>query len=265
MAAHSMLLPAALLLAVPLAASPLRAQGVEYALGSSSYHVSTATKGTQTSPMGNQEFDVGVEQRITVNIARQAKDTLIATLTIDSISLKSSGPTPDVSRYQGTKFTSKLSPTGRVYSTKGPEGADVLLGQLSESIARFLPTYRRDLHPGLTWSDSTTGKAMQQGMEVDRTIIADYIVTGDTSIAGEKAFAVKRHTSSKAAGSGSPGGNAVSRLSATRSDASFVLSPRGVYLGGTSNDDIDLTLTIVAQGAEINVRQKAVQTVQRIR
>jgi hypothetical protein len=258
MAAHSMLLPAALLLAVPLAASPLRAQGVEYALGSSSYHVSTATKGTQTSPMGNQEFDVGVEQRITVNIARQAKDTLIATLTIDSISLKSSGPTPDVSRYQGTKFTSKLSPTGRVYS-------DVLLGQLSESIARFLPTYRRDLHPGLTWSDSTTGKAMQQGMEVDRTIIADYIVTGDTSIAGEKAFAVKRHTSSKAAGSGSPGGNAVSRLSATRSDASFVLSPRGDYLGGTSNDDIDLTLTIVAQGAEINVRQKAVQTVQRIR
>jgi hypothetical protein len=145
MAAHSMLLPAALLLAAPLAASPLRAQGVEYALGSSSYHVSTATKGTQTSPMGNQEFDVGVEQRITVNIARQAKDTLIATLTIDSISLKSSGPTPDVSRYQGTKFTSKLSPTGRVYSTKGPEGADVLLGQLSESIARFLPTYRRAL------------------------------------------------------------------------------------------------------------------------
>lgn len=256
--------PLALLLALPLGSAALRAQGVEYAPGTSTYRISTATRGTQSSPMGSQAFDVGVEQRVTVNIARQAKDTLLATLTIDSISLRSSGPTPDVSRYRGTKFTTLLSPTGTVYSTHAPEG-DQILGQISEGIARFLPTYRRDLRPGMTWSDSTAGKVTQQGMEVDRTVIADYVVAGDTTVDGEKAFKVKRHTKTKAAGTGTPNGNAVALQSATSGDASFVLSPRGVYLGGSSNDDIDLKLTIVAQGAEISVKQTAVQTVQRLR
>jgi hypothetical protein len=254
----------ALCVALPIGASPLLAQGVEYAPGTATYHVSTATTGTQTSPMGSQSFDVGVEQRVTVNIARQAKDTLVATLTIDSISLKSSGPTPDVSKYQGTTFTTLLSPTGRVYSIKGPEG-DALLGQISEGLSRFLPSYRRDLRTGLTWSDSTTGKVEQQGLQVDRTIVADYTVAGDTTVAGEKAFKVVRHTTTKAAGTGTPNGNTVSLQSATSSDARFLLSPRGVYLGSVSNDDIDLKLTIVSQGAEISVKQKAVQTVQKVR
>jgi hypothetical protein len=253
-----------LLAAIPLGAAALHAQGVEYATGTASYHVSTATKGTQTSPMGSQSFDVRVEQRVTVSIARQAKDTLVATLTIDSISLESSGPTPDVSKYQGTTFTTLLSPTGKVYSTRGPDG-DALLGQISDGLSRFLPSYRRDLRTGLTWSDSTAGKVDQQGLQVDRTIIADYTVAGDTTVAGEKAFKVLRHTTTKAAGTGAPNGSSVSLQSSTSSDARFVLTPRGVYLGSASNDDIDLKLTIVAQGAEIDVKQKAVQTVQKVR
>jgi hypothetical protein len=151
-----------------------------------------------------------------------------------------------------------------VYSTKGPDG-DALLGQISEGLSRFLPSYRRDLRTGLTWSDSTTGKVDQQGLQVDRTIIADYTVAGDTTVDGEKAFKVLRHTTTKAAGTGAPNGSSVSLQSSTSSDARFVLTPRGVYLGSASNDDIDLKLTIVAQGAEINVKQKAVQTVQKVR
>lgn len=255
---------ATLLLALPVAAAPLSAQGVEYAPGTASYHVSTATKGTQSSPLGSSDFDVGVEQRVTVNIVRQTKDTLLATLTLDSISLSSTGPTPDVSRLQGSRFTSLLSPTGKVYSTKGPPGADALLGQVTESISHFLPSYRADLHTGLTWSDTSTGKVTQQGMELDRTIITGYTVLGDTTVGGERAFKVRRHTSAKAAGSGTPNGNAVSLQTSTLSDANFVLSPKGIYLGGDSNDDVDLKITIVAQGAEINVKQKAVQRVRKV-
>lgn len=265
MRARSTLLPVAMLSVAPLLASPLAAQGVEYLPGTTSYHVSTSTKGTQTSPMGSQEFDIGVDQRLTVNVARQAKDTLLATFTIDSIKLHGAGPTPDVSRYAGTKLTALLSPTGRMYSSKGPDGSDPLLAQLSESLARFLPSYRRDLHQGLAWSDTTSGKVSQQGMDVDRTIITDYTVLGDTMVGGRKAFNIRRHTTMRAAGSGAPGGNAVSLTSSTSSDGNFVLGSDGVFLGSDSNDDIDLRLTIAAQGAQINVKQKAVQTVRAIR
>jgi hypothetical protein len=260
------LLSTALLLTGVLVAAPaLRAQGVEYAPGTTSYRVTTMTKGTQSSPMGNQAFEIGVEQRITVDVARRAKDTLAVTVTIDSISLRSADPTPDVSQYRGLRFVSLASPTGRVYSTKGPERQDPLITQLSESIARFLPAYRREMRTGMTWADTTTGKVMQQGLEVDRTSIATYVVRGDTSLAGEKAFKVNRHMAVTAAGSGSPAGNAVAVQSSTTSDTDFFLSQRGVYLGGSSNDDISLKLTIVAQNAEINIKQNAVQTVTPIR
>ena len=243
------------------AAMPLRAQGVEYAPGSTSYHVSTVTKGTQTSPMGSQAFEIGVEQRITVDIVRRAKDTLAATVTIDSISLHSAGPTPDVSQYRGLKFTSLVSPTGRVYSTKKPEGQDPLVGQLAESAASFLPSYRGDLHAGATWADTSAGKVMQQGMMVDRTTISTYTVRGDTTVAGERAVRVSRHMAVTASGSGAPNGSTVNVTSSTASDADFFLSRHGAFLGGNSNDDISMKLLVVAQNAEINIVQHATSTV----
>jgi hypothetical protein len=106
---------------------------------------------------------------------------------------------------------------------------------------------------------------MQQAMEVERTVIVDYRVLADTVVAGERAFRVQRHSAMTAAGSGSPNGTAVTLQSATTSDGAFFLSPAGVYLGSDSRDDIQLKLVIAPQGAEINVKQKAVQTVRAIR
>ena len=265
MSVRPSLLSATLLVAGAAAAMPLRAQGVEYAPGSTSYHVSTITKGTQTSPMGSQAFEIGVEQRITVNIARRAKDTLTTTVTIDSISLHSAGPTPDVSQYRGLKFTSLVSPTGRIYSTQKPEGQDPLVGQLAESAASFLPSFRGDLHAGATWADTSVGKVTQQGMLVDRTTISTYTVRGDTTIGGNRAVRVTRHMAVSASGSGTPNGSAVNVASSTASDADFFLSRGGAFLGGHSNDDINMKLTIVAQNAEINIIQHAASTVSPIK
>ena len=82
-------------------------------------------------------------------------------------------------------------------------------------------------------------------------------VLGDTTIAGEKAFRVERASTVKAAGSGTAQGNPISLESATTSNGVFFLSPRGVYLGGRQNDDINVKITILAQGAEINIKQQA--------
>jgi hypothetical protein len=265
MPARSVLLPVAFLVVGTLAAAPLRAQGVEYAAGTTKYHLSTTTKGSQTSPMGNQDFQMDLQQQLTVNVAKQAKDTLVATVTLDSLSIKSAQGAQDLSRLQGTKFVTFISPTGQLYSSKAPANADPMLAQMTESASRFLPAYRRDMKAGMTWSDTTSGKVSQQGMEVDRTIIANYKVLGDTTVRGETAFKLERASTVKAAGSGTTQGTPVSLESATTSNAIFFLTPKGVYLGGRQNDDINVKITILAQGAEISIKQQAQSKIEAIR
>jgi hypothetical protein len=258
MTARSALLSLALLVVAPLVAAPLRAQGVEYSAGTTRYHLSTTTKGSQTSPMGNQDFQMQLMQQLTVNVAKQAKDTLVATVTLDSLTVTGApAAAGSLSRLVGTKFVTLISPTGKLYSTKTPEGADPMLAQMNAAASRFLPIYRRDMKAGMAWSDTSSGKDMQQGMEVDRMTIATYKVLGDTTIAGEKAFRVERASTVKAAGTGTAQGTPISLESATTSNGVFFLSPRGVYLGGRQNDDINVKITILAQGAEINIKQQA--------
>jgi hypothetical protein len=182
---------------------------------------------------------------------------MVATVTLDSLSLKSAQEAPDLHRLLGSKFVSYISPTGRVYSTKPVDGSDAMLAQVTEGVARFLPTYRRDMKAGMQWADTTSGKVTQQGLEVDRTIVSTYKVIGDTAVAGERALKVERASTVKAAGSGSAQGTPISLESATTSNAVFFLSPKGQYLGGRQNDDINVKITIIAQGAEINVKQQA--------
>ena len=264
MTARSVALPAALLMLAPLATT-VRAQGVEYAAGTTRYRLSTTTKGSQTSPMGNQDFKVDAKQLLTVNLTKPSKDTVVATVTLDSLSIESSTGAPDLSKLLGSKFVTYLSPTGKFYSARSPEGGDPLLAQVTESVSRFLPAYRRDLRAGLAWSDTTSGKVDQQGMKLDRTIISNYKVLGDTTVSGEKAFKVSRASTVKAAGNGVTQGQPVSVESATNSDAVFFLTPKGVYLGGRQNDDVNVKVTIIAQNAEINIKQLAQSTIEAIR
>ena len=37
--------------------------------------------------MGNSDFELGMRQQLTLNLARQSKDTMLATVTLDSIAL----------------------------------------------------------------------------------------------------------------------------------------------------------------------------------
>jgi hypothetical protein len=240
-----------------LSAFPLRAQDVEYAAGTTKYRVSTTTKGSQTTPIGSSDFELGLSQQITLNLARQAKDTMLATITLDSIALSGAAASADVSSLRGAQFTSLVSPTGRVYSTKAPSGANPLVSQIAEAITRFLPSYHANLKTGLAWADTSSGKMSQQGMDVDRTIVSNFTVEGDTTIGGVKAFKVARISSVKAAGSGTSSGVPVSMESTSTSNGKFFLSNAGVFLGATSSDDMNLKLKILAQGAEISMKQSA--------
>ena len=243
--------------ALVVGALPARAQNVEYAAGTTRYRVSTTTKGSQSSPAGDSNFEVGMRQQITLSLTKQTKDTLLATITLDSIAMSGAAAGADVSSLLGAHFVSLVSPTGRVYSTKSPPTANPLVSQIAEGITRYLPSYHTNLKTGLAWSDTTSGKVTQQGMDLDRTVISNFTVERDTTISGTKAFKVARVTSVKAAGSGTTQGTPISMESTGTSNGSFFVSSTGVFLGATSHDDVNLKLKILAQGAEISMKQSA--------
>jgi hypothetical protein len=260
MSVRSARLSLALLLAAPLAVAPLRAQGVEYAAGTTKYRISVTTKGTQSSPMATGDFEVGLQQQITVNLMKHAKDTVMATITIDSIALKSSSPAPDVSQLVGKHWVSLISPTGKFYSAKAVEGAtDPMLAPITEGVSRILPSYRSNLTAGMTWADTVSGKVSQQGMDLDRTSVTTYKVSGDTTIGGQKALRVERSSNVKAAGSGTTQNTPVTMETVGNSTGAFFLTPKGVYLGGKNTEDVNLKITILAQNTEITIKQ-VVQT-----
>lgn len=265
MIARSARLFAALLVAAPFATAPLSAQGVEYAPGTTKYRITTATTGSQSSPMGSANFEVSIHQDLTVNLMRHAKDTVMATMTIDSIALNSNGPAPDPSTLRGSKFVSLLSPTGKFYSTKGPDGIDPQLAQLADVVARFIPSHRGNIAQGTAWADTTSGKVTQAGMSVDQTTVTNYKVDGDTTIAGQKAVRISRTTSVKAAGSGNMNGSPVTMETTGTRAGAFFITDSGHYLGGNSIDDVVLKITILAQNVEVTVKSNAKMQVEAIK
>src|SRR3982751_4016753 len=94
---------ALLSIALIAVATPARSQGIEYTDGTTRYRVSTTTTGSQITPLGSSNFELGVQQQITLNLAHQAKDTLLATVTLDSISLTGAAAVADVSTLRGAK------------------------------------------------------------------------------------------------------------------------------------------------------------------
>lgn len=265
MAAYLKRLSMALALASPLA-STLAAQSAEYSAGTTKYRVVTDVKGSQSSPAGSQTFDIALRERITVDLMKHAKDTVMATMTLDSVSLSSSaGPAPDVAGIKGAKFVTLMSPTGKFYSTQSPAGLDPATAQITEGIGHFLPAYRGNLAKGTTWSDTTTGKISQQGMDLDRTIVSTYTVAGDTTIGGQKALRVNRVLISKATGGGNAQGTPITIETTGGGNSVYFLTPKGAFLGATSTEEVSSKITVLAQNVEIGVKQTVQTTIEAIK
>ena len=265
MVARSTRLTLVLILATPLGVA-ISAQAPEYSAGTMKYRVVTNAKGSQISPMGSQSFEVGLREQLTVDLMKQAKDTVMATITVDSIAFSSTaGPAPDVSGARGAKFVNMISPTGTVYSTRPPAGLDPALAQITEGINHFLPAYRAHLAKGVTWSDTTKGKITQQGLELDRTIVSNYSVAGDTTYAGQKAIKINRITNTTATGSGSAGGMPINMVTTGTGTSVYFISPKGAFLGATSADEVDSKITVISQNVEIGVKQSVQSTVDAIK
>jgi hypothetical protein len=249
-----------------LTAGSLEAQRFEYAPGTSQYRLTALNKLTQEAQGQKVEQEVTSEQKLTLVLGRQSRDTLSFSVTLDSAKVTTTaGPSPDLSAVLGLKVTGALSPIGLVYAAKGPDGAKPELAALADELTRFLPRLRPALSVGATWTDTTAGKVTQMGIALDRTVITTSKVVGDTTFGGERAWRIERSTQAKFAGSGTMDGQPLTMEGTAKGAEQIYVGRTGVYLGGLGNNSAAIKVTLAATGMAVDLTQNQNTTITRVK
>ena len=241
-------------------------QRFEYAAGSWRYRVVTKVQGTQEAMGQKNDFTVSSGEKFTMSLARQASDTMAMTVTVDSLGSENSmGPGPGLDALVGTQVKAWISPSGQFYSSK--VAVDDPTGQMASvgnEVTRLLPRIRTALAPGARWTDTSTSRISQGGMDVDRTVVSEYTVSGDTVIGQQKVWKVARKSTSTSSGSGNAQGQAMTLNGTSTGTGALYLSQQGAFVGGESDEEASAKITLAANGLEVHVGTKAKTTVVRL-
>ena len=254
-----------LLLTALVTAAPAAAQvaGTGYAPGTHRYRVTREARSSQEVMGTVQSGTVTTYEELTLDLATLSRDTMRFTFTIDSTSRQSDmpgegeAPLPNKHRISG-----RIAPTGIFH---GFDSAATSADETAPAFRSFLPRLPAGpLTVGSSWTDTVGTPFTQAGIQgTTRTIIASRVI-GDTTIGGRKAWRIERTGTLSMSGTGHEGG-ADLRLSGggTATGVSHV-GVDGIYLGGTSNQALALTVEVPAANLTIPIKQTAITRVERI-
>lgn len=243
-----------LVLALP---APAAAQGFEYAPGTAQFRLTQTTKISQEMMGQKQDGETSTMQLFTMTLSRPAKDTVLATYVIDSVvaTTMMGTPAPFTDRYIGMRVEVRATPTGAVvYSVKGPSDTEVPnAAPMVAALGAYLPRLRSNITKGITWTDTTTGKTNQFGIELDRKIVSRVEVLKDTTIGGSSAWKVQRNDSTTIAGSGNSANGPMSMEGGSLGQTTFYVTPKGMLLGADATENGKVRVVLSTNGMEISV------------
>jgi hypothetical protein len=242
------------------------AQGFEYAPGSAQYRITQTTKVTQEAMGQKQDLETSSYQLMSVTVARAHKDTITIAAIMDSVTQTGPmGPPPGLDKLVGTRADAKISPTGALYTASVKDSTIVGASGLADGIGRFFPRIRGKLAAGATWTDTTSGKLKQQGLDIDRKTVSRYAVLGDTTVAGEKSWRVQRTDSTTLSGTGMMQGQAITMEGKSAGQGDLYVGQRGTFVGGKGTETANIKLVLAANGLEINILQNASSKIEKVK
>lgn len=239
-------------LALPSRGSAQSAFG--YEPGTTQYRVTQSAKVTQEMMGQKQDMQSTSLQLFTLAVTKPSKDTIAVTYTVDSIyaTTPMGGPAPFLDRMKGMKVDLLLSPTGQLYSAKGPTDEQVPNASvMTTAFSGFLPKARPNLARGTTWSDTVSGKMNQFGIELDRKVISRNEVVKDTTIGGETAWILQRSDSTAMSGAGTGQGGPMTLEGSAIGKTRFYITPKGRLVGANGTEDSKIRVVLSANGMEI--------------
>lgn len=263
-------LPRSVIAALALVApSWVAAQGFEYAPGTAQFRVTQKTKVSQEMMGQKTDGESNGLQLFTLTLARPAKDTVVATYVIDSIAATTAmgAPVPFTDRYKGMKVEVKTAPAGgTVYSVKGPTDTEVPnASTIITALSSYLPKMRPTLTAGTTWTDTTSGKVTQFGIEMDRKVISRVEVLRDTTISGVPAWKVQRNDSTMVTGNGVGQGGPMTMEGSSLGKTTFFVTPKGMLLAADGTEAGAVRVVLSSNGMEITITTSAETKVEKVK
>ena len=211
-----------------------------------------------------QKVQITATQVMTLTLAAGTHDSLHFQLTLDSSSHTSTAPVhlPDQARFLGGSVSGSMSVTGAIGASSASESLAGDEGTaLADELKRFLPALH-GFTSGTTWTDTVTINDGRNGGQVFRTSVSTYRIAGDTAVAGAPALQVRRTSAITIAGKGNAQGSDFEMAGGGTGEATFLVSRRGVYLGGVMSDSTTFTVTVPAQGLTIPTTRKRASKVE---
>jgi len=250
----------------PAAASAAPANTVRYAPGSSHYRVQQ-TVHTHQEAMGNvTDIDASSSLLLSAATAAGGDGNLESSYTVDSVSLTTTAGNGNLlDPLRGKTFRTTTTPQGKFVSYVAPDSSISTL-QIRDMFREFVPQVPVGaLTDGMTWTDTVaTPPVSNQGMTVRTQAIRTHHVVGWETHDGQRALHIATSGTVTLAGEGEQNGTPLTLTGTGIASADRFVSASGVYLGATSSDSTNLTVSVVTMGMEIPIRQVRHTTVTRL-
>ncbi|HEY0970018.1 MAG TPA: hypothetical protein VGE02_03465 [Gemmatimonadales bacterium] len=241
-----------------------------YQPGTHRYRLEQVTEATQE--MGGQSMSstMTTTQVIGVQLER-AGDSLAVTFTVDSVGIESEIPQAqamaqaEADKLVGAKVKGSVSPRGAIGALSRVGGDSSSAGDLSAGFRNFFPRFPQgELKAGMTWTDTTTSKFDANGIDGTAISVVTYTVTGDTTVSGKQAWRIAQKGTVTTNGTGNSQGQDLALAGSGTIEGANVVSKDGLYLGGESRLDQNMTVQVVAMGIEVPVTQKVTSKVRMV-
>lgn len=262
----------AVVIAVLALAAPAAQAQFAYQPGTHRYRLEQVTEATQEMAGQTATSTLTMMQVIGVQLAAGTGDSLAVTFTVDSVGVRSEIPQAqaaaqaEVDRLIGSRVTGTVSPLGQIGALEWMQGDSVRTdGDLAAGFRNFFPRFPSpSLEAGMTWTDTTSSKFSNDGIDGTATSVVTYTVEGDTTVDGRQAWRVSQKGTVTTDGTGNSQGQELALSGGGSIEGTSVVSKDGLYLGGDSRLDQTMTVQIVAMGMEVPVTQKVTSKVRMV-
>ncbi|MBI4502095.1 MAG: hypothetical protein HY700_13160 [Gemmatimonadetes bacterium] len=229
--------------------APAAVQSVKYTAGTNRFRAVSHVHQRQEIQGNVQDGNYILEYFFTTALSPEPPGRLRMGFTIDSMHAEGGLITPaEMARAKGVRMSGTLNPDGQVTELTGDSALTGQLQSIASAARQFLPRIPANgAEPGAQWSDTTE---ISTGGPTQLTIrsVNDRRALEWMQYAGRRSLRIEVTSNYTLTGTGQQMGQDFTLTGKGARAATQYLSADGHYLGATSRDSSDITVTLSSMG-----------------
>jgi hypothetical protein len=241
---------------------------IRYTPGSGRYLWESEGRYVQEVMGSTTDMSLTTSMLLSTTIAAEGGNISMA-LTVDSLNVTGNAPggaAESLGVVRGQTYHAMFTPTGRPVSMHSPDTANAAIMQIARGLRDFLPLLpETGLVPGAVWVDTVSESHSMPGGggSLATNAIRTHRLVGWETRDGVRSAHVAISGSYTITGNGEIQGQAIEMAGAGQATGERWISSSGVYLGGSSRDSTNMTVTVINVGITVPIRQVQRTTIAR--